>query len=54
MTNLLLPLSNYVELLERDDTCLWQVEPAFFALIQELTQRGEFYHLENESQKLIE
>ena len=53
MTNLLLPLSNYVELLERDDTCIWQVEPAFHSVIEELEQRGIIYHLEDASRLLI-
>jgi len=53
MTNLLLPLYNYVEFLERNDTCLWQVEPAFKLLEEELLKRGEFYHLKEEAQVLV-
>ena len=53
MTNLLLPLYNYVELLEKNDTCLWQVEPAFHSLISELNDRGQFYQLQSEAELLI-
>ena len=54
MANLLLPIYNYVEMLEKDNTCLWQVEPAFQCLIQELVSRGTFYQLEKEAQLLAQ
>ena len=53
MVNLLLPLQNYVELLERDNTCLWQVEPALQYLIDELSTRGDIYHINKEADFLI-